>query len=47
VSLRELIQEAERVRKRGAGVSDFLRQYDKMLSTLKRLSARIEMWDNV
>jgi len=42
-NLGELIREAERVR-RGAGSSDFIRMYNKMLNTLKRLSAKIEVW---
>jgi len=36
-NLRELIREAERVKK-GAGCSDFIRMYNKMLKTLKQIS---------
>ncbi len=39
-----LIREAEKVKKRGAGITEYEKIYNAMLRELKRLSSRLEIY---
>ena len=42
--LAALIREAERVKRQGAGVSEYTQLYNAMLRELKKLSTRLEIY---
>ena len=42
--LAELIREAEKVKKKGAGISKFEHMYNRMLKELKILSSQLESY---
>lgn len=44
MNIAEVIREAEKVKRRGGGISEYTRAYDAMLRTLKELSQRVEIW---
>ncbi len=40
-----LIREAERVKKRGAGITEYEKLYNAMLRKLKELSSKLEIYE--
>ena len=42
--LSEVIREAERIKKYGAGVTEYTRAYNAMLRELKNLSSRLDIY---